>query len=98
MSTVEQARAIIEALPQWGELDTLQRAEQVIDWCKKSRIECASLLPVGLQVAMSQIPCANQGPENYLDFVQAYHAAHIAHHAYIVPLVGILLEDYGPTR
>ena len=95
MSTVEQARAIVAAIPQWNELD---RAERVIDWCQPRGIQCDRLLPVGLQVAMSRMPRANQGPENYLDFVQAYHAAQIAHHAQILPLVGILLEESGPTR
>jgi hypothetical protein len=98
MSTVEQAREIIEAIPQWSGLHTLERATQVIDWCRKSGIQCDHLLPVGLEFAMKQMPRAHQGPENYLDLVQAFHAAHIAHHAHIFPLVGILTEDLGPTR
>ena len=47
---------------------------------------------------MNQRPRSNPSPENHMVFVQAYHAAPIAHRVGIIALVGVRAGDLGPTR
>ena len=97
MSTVEQVRAINQALPQWAGIDSFERAQKVIGWCEQNRIKC-SLPAVALQAAMKHMPRWNQGPDNYLDFIQAFDAANVAGPAHLVTIVGVLAPEFGPTR
>ena len=98
MSSRELAKAINEAIPQWVGVEPVQRAQLVIDWCTRTGIAC-DLDASQLAAAMRRMPYWNQGPDNYLDFVEAYSAAYVIRVADLIPIAAITLHGEGsPSR